>query len=159
MTWNQRPGTQPHGVAVWNPWREMQRFQDELERSWLGRERPRSAQLFPIEVLAKDDVLRVRAELPGCTASSIGVSVEGDVLKLTFESAAPARDASAKTLQKERDFGQFTRSLRLPFSVDADAARATYERGILTIDLPRAAEDKPRKIEVVTKDQRDGGAA
>jgi HSP20 family protein len=145
MNWTQRPE-----LAVWNPWQEMQRFQGELDQYFHELERPLRAQLFPIEMLAKDDALRVRAEIPGCDPRTIDVSIEGESLKIAFERPAPEVAEGGKMRHSEREFGRFTRTLRLPYMVDADGVRASYDHGILAIDLPRAAEDKPRKIEVRT---------
>ena len=44
--------------------------------------------------------------------------------------------------------GRFTRTLKLPFSVDSGKVEAKYDKGILTIKLPRAEEDRPHRIEV-----------
>ncbi|MDQ5988066.1 MAG: hypothetical protein CSYNP_03819 [Syntrophus sp. SKADARSKE-3] len=47
-----------------------------------------------------------------------------------------------------RHIGKFSRNINLPFGVDADKVDATYEKGILTIFLPRAEKEKPRKISI-----------
>jgi HSP20 family protein len=44
--------------------------------------------------------------------------------------------------------GSFIRTIQLPFPVDADAVQARFRNGLLEVDLPRAASDKPRKIAV-----------
>jgi len=53
--------------------------------------------------------------------------------------------------RQERGSGSFTRTVRLPFRVEADKVSAKYERGILQITLPRAEEDKPKKIQIKSK--------
>jgi len=50
--------------------------------------------------------------------------------------------------RQERGYGKFTRSLELPFRVDAKNVEATFNNGVLTITMPRAEEDKPKKISV-----------
>jgi HSP20 family protein len=50
--------------------------------------------------------------------------------------------------RQERQQGPFARTLVLPFRVDADKVAAHFNRGVLTLDLPRPAADKPRHIQV-----------
>jgi HSP20 family protein len=48
----------------------------------------------------------------------------------------------------ERVYGRFERSFRLPEQVKAEAIRARYDNGVLTIDIPKSEEAKPREIAV-----------
>ncbi|MBX9691369.1 MAG: Hsp20 family protein, partial [Cyanobacteria bacterium] len=50
-----------------------------------------------------------------------------------------------------RGFGEFTRSLQLPFGVDGDKVEAKFSNGVLQITLPRAEAEKPRRISVVSE--------
>ena len=50
--------------------------------------------------------------------------------------------------RQERGYGKFTRTLQLPYPIKADGIEATFRNGVLTVRLPRAEEDKPRKIAV-----------
>jgi HSP20 family protein len=50
--------------------------------------------------------------------------------------------------RRERELGRFARTIQLPFPVDADAVVARFQDGILEVELPRAASDKPRKISI-----------
>ena len=49
---------------------------------------------------------------------------------------------------RERRYGSFHRAIRLPIEVNADAAEANYENGILTLTLPKVEEVKPKRIAV-----------
>ena len=51
---------------------------------------------------------------------------------------------------RERGFGEFSRSFRLPFRIDASGVDARYQHGVLEVKLPKAAEDRPRKVPVLT---------
>ena len=62
-----------------------------------------------------------------------------------------AADEGASYHRREREGGQFRRTITLPQPVESDKAQAQYEMGILTVTLPKAEEAKARKIEVVTK--------
>ena len=50
--------------------------------------------------------------------------------------------------RRERGSGRFKRSIQLPFPVEVDGIEATFKNGVLNVSLPRAEEDKPRKISV-----------
>jgi HSP20 family protein len=52
--------------------------------------------------------------------------------------------------RRERRFGKFSRTFELPFLVEANKVDAIFEKGVLHISLPRAEEDKPKKIKVKT---------
>jgi HSP20 family protein len=90
----------------------------------------------------------VTAELPGVTVEDINISVTGDTLTLTG-TRQRAEMAEGNTYHRqERGYGQFSRSLQLPFRIDANGVEATFRNGVLSITLPRAEEDKPKKINV-----------
>jgi HSP20 family protein len=58
--------------------------------------------------------------------------------------------AEASYHRRERVVGPFSRTISLPFSVDAGRVSATADAGVLTIELPRPEADKPRRIHVAT---------
>ncbi len=88
------------------------------------------------------------AELPGFVPEDIDISVVGDTLTVSGHREPEDVGEGARYHRRERGCGRFTRSFQLPFQVDGDAVDATFERGVLRVTLPRAEEDKPRRIEV-----------
>jgi len=50
--------------------------------------------------------------------------------------------------RRERSTGEFDRTLSIPVQIDADAIKAEYREGILTLHLPRSERDKPRTIKI-----------
>ena len=92
----------------------------------------------------------VTLELPGCTTDQINVSVENGLLTISGERRREvAENAQDVTYHlTERPYGQFTRTFVLPSTVDADELSARYEHGILTVQLPKAEQAKPRRIEI-----------
>ncbi|MDD2696219.1 MAG: Hsp20/alpha crystallin family protein, partial [Anaerolineales bacterium] len=85
---------------------------------------------------------------PGVAPIDIDVSVVNDTLTLSGERAPDAAEAGAQYHRSERGFGKFSRSLQLPYGVDANKVEATFKNGLLRITLPRKEEDKPRKVKV-----------
>jgi HSP20 family protein len=94
------------------------------------------------------DNLVVRAEVPGMKKEDINISLEKDVLTVSGERRNEKMSEGSETSREERFFGRFTRSITLPKQVNANAVKATYKDGILTVTLPKAEEAKPKQIEV-----------
>lgn len=101
----------------------------------------------PLNVWESDDCLRAEAELPGVEPGNVDISVEG--LELTIKGERKADESKGATYhRRERGAGSFSRTVRLPFEVDAGAIQATLRDGLLSIVLPKAEAAKPRKIPV-----------
>jgi len=137
-----------------SPWREMERLRREMNR--LFSEWPRSSQWtaapsYPaMNAWTNDNSAIVTAELPGVRPEDIDITVEEDMLTLRG-SRQPEEVGEGVTFhRRERRFGSFTRTFRLPFDVDADKVEARFQNGVLSITLPRAEADKPKKIAVKT---------
>lgn len=101
-----------------------------------------------LDVEENADAYIVRANAPGISQDEISVNIHDDVLTISVESAAEARDENSKVLIRERRFGKFSRSLRFPTNVDGDSVEAGAEHGVLSITLPKADHVKPRQIPV-----------
>ena len=109
----------------------MNSFERDVVSNPLLREwRPR------INAWESDQQLVVEAELPGVEPGQVEVSIEGDVLSL-----------QGKADDKEKR-PQFGRQLKLPFAVEADAVKAAFADGILTLTLPKAAAARRRLIAI-----------
>jgi len=57
---------------------------------------------------------------------------------------------------RERSYGRFSRTIRLPQPVNRDRVEATYEDGILRLTLPKSEEAQPRQITVKTGQKQQG---
>lgn len=130
-----------------DPFQEMQRLQDEVNRLFAST-RSRPAPGFPaVNAFAKEDGIVITAELPGIDADGLDVSVFRDTLTLRGTRAAEAADPRAYH-RRERRQGQFVRTVTLPFRVDPDRVEANMEHGVLRLTLHRPEEDKPRRIAI-----------
>lgn len=106
---------------------------------------------FPLDVYATEDALTVLAEVPGMDPDKLEISIEKG--QVTLKGAIPnvARSEEAKDATwylHELPRGTFYRSLSVPFEVDADAADATFDNGMLRLTLPKAEAARPRQIKV-----------
>jgi HSP20 family protein len=101
-----------------------------------------------MNVWTGEDGAIVTAELPGISPDDIDISVVSDTLTVKGCHNPNQREEGATYHRQERSRGRFSRSFSLPFQVKASNVEAVFENGILRIALPRAEEDKPKKITV-----------
>lgn len=102
----------------------------------------------PIDMFERKNELVVRMELPGIRKEDIGVSLEGDNLIITAEKKPEEESKDFTFYACERCFGDYSRSVSLPFPVEADKTTATFENGLLEIRLPKAEEARSKHIDV-----------
>jgi len=135
-----------------SPSQEMERLRREMnylfDRSFEGL-RERTAPDYPsLNVWTNEDGAVVTAELPGFAPEDIDISVEGSTLTLRGSRQPEALEEGGTYHRRERRHGRFSRSFQLPFQIDPKKVEAIAEKGVLHISLPRAEEEKPRRIAV-----------
>jgi len=143
-------------LAPWQPGFSLQDDLSQLLQSFGGGcDSPLDANLqFPcaclpaVDVHDSKDMVTVKAELPGMKKEDIDISLQEGVLTLSGERKGGRDEESGGASHCERWFGRFQRSIRLPYKVDADTIKAAYTDGVLTIDLAKAEEAKPKQIKV-----------
>jgi HSP20 family protein len=101
-----------------------------------------------VDLHEEENQLVLKAELPGMKKEDIDISLHGDVLTLSGERKEEAVHEKAEVYRAERFLGKFQRTLTLPIAVDGSKVQASYKDGILTVTLPKAAEAKPKQIEI-----------
>jgi len=141
------PGLWRFGVMA-DPLREMQRVQREMNSIFSGLGQSLTQEVPPVNVWVGESDAVVTAELPGVDPGKVDISVVGDALTISGSREAATLKGEESYHRQERNHGRFSRSLQLPFHVEAGKVEAKYDRGILRITLPRAEADKPRKISV-----------
>jgi len=130
-------------------WREMNRMRREMDRLLARSPRFVNAPAFPaLNVWSNAEVVLVTAEIPGIDPKDIEISVVGETLTLKGSRKPEEIGEGIQYHRRERGYGNFTRTLQLPYRIEADKVGATFDKGVLTITLPRAEADKPRKITV-----------
>ncbi len=133
---------------TWDPWRELSRLQNEVSRLFGVDATSRSSRVPAVNVWTNDDGAVLRALLPGFEKDNIDISVLGD--SVTIAGSREERDdkKDATCHRREREYGSFSRTLQLPFRVEAEAVTAAFKNGVLELTLPRANADKPKRIAV-----------
>lgn len=139
----------------WDPFREMMTLRSAVDRlfdeTFIGNRvfEPTTWSL-PLDVAETEEGYEVKASLPGIDPSDIDISLTDNVLSIKGETKSEKEVEEARYHLRERRHGSFFRSVTLPTPVAADAVDATYQAGVLTLRVPKAAEAKPRKIAVRT---------
>ena len=145
-------------LQQWAPFGELRRVDSLFDRVWRGFwVQPASATSrswsIPIDIVEDDERLIVSASLPGLKSDDIKVSVDGNVLTVRAKASSESESShenenEAGYLVRERRYGSFARSIRLPKSVDREKIESRYEDGVLRVELPKVPEQTPREIEV-----------
>ncbi len=128
---------------------EMNNFQREMDRFFGSRQIHRglsAGDRAEFRVQQDADGYVVVAALPGLDQEKLDISVLGKQLTVRGEINAPELPEGARWVRQERRSGHFERTFRLPHDLDTDRIEAQYDRGILTINLPKAEAAKPKKI-------------
>ena len=134
-----------------DPFTEIRRAEDVFNRLWQNNRASgfdSENWAIPLDVVQAGNDMVVKASLPGVDADGISVTLEDGLLTIEAETSAESKKSGSDYLLRERRFGRFHRSLRLPGSVDADKAQPTYENGVLTITIPKEQASKARRLEI-----------
>jgi HSP20 family protein len=137
------------GAELWGePLATLRRIQDEINRAFGDQRWAPSREFPPVNVWRGTDGIIVTAEIPGVGLGGIDLTVQQNTLTIKGKREPDVSAPGTAVHKRERTFGAFTRSIELPFNVDADQVKASVRNGILSIELPRPESDKPRKIHI-----------
>lgn len=132
-------------------WREMDHLQRDMNRLFrqYSPARLQTASGYPaLNVWTNQEGQFVSAEMPGVRVEDINISIDGDTLVISGERSADEAPEDAQLHRRERVFGKFSRTIQLPFAVDADKVEASFKNGMLNITLPRTEAEKPKQIAI-----------
>ena len=143
----------------WYPIADARRAEQRTDRVWRGFGPFRGPLIdvrvrdwsVPVDVVEEGDNIVVRASVPGVKPEDIDVTIENGVLAVKGSSASEKEGTEeGGYLIRERRTGSFSRSLRLPETVDSAKAESRYEYGTLTISFPKQEASKAKRLEVKT---------
>jgi HSP20 family protein len=130
-----------------DPFREF----DRLAQQVLGSGTTSRPAVMPMDAWREGDTLVVELDLPGVRPETVDIDVERNVLTLRAE--RPSRNADREMLAAERPTGLFSRQLVLGDNLDLERIAASYDAGVLRLQIPVAERAKPRKIEVTSSQE------
>ncbi|MFP5225609.1 MAG: Hsp20/alpha crystallin family protein [Actinomycetota bacterium] len=114
-------------------------FQGLTERAGTG---------LVMDVLETDDAYTVEVEAPGVRRDEIDLTLERNQLTVTVDKVEEASDEGRRYLRRERMSTAAARTIRFPQRVDADQVKAEFADGVLTVTVPKVADERARKIDI-----------
>ncbi len=142
-------------MSVWTPFNQMERMMEEAFRGWPSMFRRTPAEgmgwMPAIDVYERDDAYEIKTELPGMDKEDIDVSITGDTVTISGERKSEESKKGENYLRSEMAYGKFYRQVTLPTELDSAKAKARYENGMLTIEVPKTEGAKAKKVEINVK--------
>jgi HSP20 family protein len=158
--------------SLWHPFdtlrEEMDRIFDEFTRGFgpfplsrrafdveplVRRETSVGVSAPLVDVVEKEKEYQISAELPGLDEKDIEVSVADDLLTIKGEKKEEKEERARSYYVSERRYGAFQRGFQLPSGIDAEKIEAHFQKGVLTLTLPKTpeAQTKEKKIAIKAK--------
>jgi HSP20 family protein len=138
-------------LTRWDPFQQLAEMQREVERV-LGRTPHNGEQLRAwvpvVDIEQTKDALVLRFDLPGIRREDVSIEVDGRTLTVSGERKEEKEENHEGYYSRERLIGKFSRSFMLPENVDESKIEAEVKEGVLTIKVPRPAEQKPHRVEI-----------
>lgn len=141
-----KPSAVPSRLAFSPFQREISRFFDELGSGW---EAFTEFRLSPsMDVVETEEAIEVSLELPGLSRDDVKIAMDGDLLTISGEKKAEKESKEREYRVYERSYGQFSRSIRLPRSVDPAQIKAAMTEGVLKITAAKRPDAQTKTIEI-----------
>lgn len=142
-------------MTRWEPFREMTNLQSTLNRilnqeyAQTGDDLMTSGTFMPaVDIYEDENSFKLHFEVPGINEKDLDIRLENNTLTVRGERKFENEQKEENFRRVERRYGSFTRSFTLPNTVDAEKVSADYNNGILTVQLLKRAEAKPKQIKV-----------
>src|SRR6202048_3211231 len=136
------------------PIRGVAAFQEQITRLFndgIGRAREDSSLTTwapAVDIYETEHELVVKADLPEVDPKDLDIRVENNILTIRGERKFEKNVNQDNYLRVERAYGSFARSFTLANTVNAEAIKADYQNGVLTLTIPKKEEAKPKQIKV-----------
>jgi HSP20 family protein len=133
----------------WEPLDQLRRLQRDMGRAITDAWHGLAARAFPaVNIWTGHDDAVVTVEVPGVDPQKLDLSVVGDTLTVSGSREPDHLEEGQAFSRRERETGEFSRTVQLPFRVETDKVAAHYAHGILRVTLPRLEADKPKQVTV-----------
>ena len=131
----------------WGRWREPFRLTRLLDDMFT--ERGQGGALVPaMDVTESDDQYVITLEVPGVAKDDVTVEVHENLMTIRGEKKSEREEEQEKSRWVERRYGSFSRSFTLPSNADPERVKAAFKDGVLTIEIAKAEESKPKVISI-----------
>jgi HSP20 family protein len=134
-------------LAKLDRFRDLRTLEDEFDRL-IGRAFSRETWMPALDVRESADRYEMTVDLPGLDPNDVSVTFEDGMLTISGKRQFEEEDGGDTWQRIERGFGTFARSVRLPQTADSERIEASFDKGVLTVSVPKTEQAKPRTIEV-----------
>src|ERR1700761_8761393 len=121
-------------------------FNDAFERT--EQESNLTSWAPAVDIYENEHELIVKADLPGVEAKDLDIRIENNILTIRGDRRFEKKVNEDNYLRVERAYGSFSRSFSLSNTVNSDGIKADYQNGVLTLNVPKREEAKPKQIKV-----------
>jgi HSP20 family protein len=108
---------------------------------------------LPLDIMDGDSGYEVKAAVPGFKPQDVEVTVTEGTLSIVARHKQETTNPKGKYVRRELRLGNYARSVQLPYGIRAEDIKASFDNGILTVEIPKAKAPQPIKIEVSGKSQ------
>jgi HSP20 family protein len=141
-------------LTRWEPFRGAASLQDQVNRLFSdvferkSEESSLTAWAPSVDIYETEHELVVKADLPEVDPQDLDIRVENNILTIRGERKFEKNVNEENYLRVERAYGSFARSFTLANTVNSEAIKADYQNGVLTLNIPKREEAKPKQIKV-----------
>jgi HSP20 family protein len=142
-------------ITRWDPFRELSSLQNRVNSLFqdYGRsgqdELTTTASIVPaVDVYEDEHKVTLKLEIPGISQDDLDIRLENSTLTVRGERKFEKEEKEENFHRIERRYGSFARSFTLPNTIDTESVNASYENGVLKLELSKRAEAKPKQIKV-----------
>lgn len=147
-------------LVRWEPARELSSLQTDVNRLFNAFFEPAAAStgdaarrwVPAMDLVEEADAFLLKADLPGIHDEDVRVEVDGDVLTISGERKAAHTERKDGYARVERAHGAFRRSVSLPDGIDPEAVAASFDRGVLTVRIPKPEQRRPHAVRIAVGD-------
>ena len=143
-----------NSVIRWNRLRNLSNLQEQVNQLFESASPAQTensaltAWAPAVDIHETENELVLKADIPGVNEKDIDVRVENNTLTVRGERSFNKEVKEDNYLRIERTYGSFSRSFGLPNTVNTEAIKAEYKNGVLTVEMPKRAESKPKQVKI-----------
>ena len=128
-------------------------FGTPLMSSGSDSEAPTPTWYLPLDIVDVGSAYQIKAAVPGFTPEEVELTYSEGVLNISARHRQEwsSKDSTGTYLRRELASGNYSRSVQLPGEVKQDGIKASFDAGILTIDVPKVPAAQPIKIQIAGK--------
>jgi HSP20 family protein len=148
-------------ITRWSPFQELTNLHTTMDRlfgdMFEGTQdvsTPNMTFRLPVDISEKDDRYLIKAPVPGFKPEEVNVTVSGNVLTIAAKHQEQKEDKQGDYIRREMIVGDFERQIALPADARSENINATFDNGVLQVEVPRQPKPQPKRIEVKAEGQR-----